>query len=177
MSSMRVRIRSLERGEPRPDSDEGGRLVELVRRAVHTGQAPTTAVVLRPQRVELIGLRPVVEARQPLWRFLAALTRTETEGSAEAVGVIGRVGLRGEGGRVPAAIVFLEWPDCRWWWWRALLSPTDGQVLTDTETIRCAVEGDPLPRGLGRWWSLGRRQRLAVRLNRLDAPPSDAVVH
>jgi len=66
--------------------------------------------------------------------------------------------------------VFLEWPDCSWWHWRALLS-AEGEVLDDTITVRSAERGDPLPAQLGRWWSTGRRHRLSLHLRRRPPVP------
>ena len=105
----------------------------------------------------------------PLSRFLAGLTRS---GSGEtdmpvAVGVAGRFMMRVRGSEnaaaVPVAIAFLEWSDCRWWHWQLLLG-TDGKPMPDGDMHRSADNGDPLPQGLGRWWSLGRRTGVRVQV-------------
>ena len=177
---MRFQVHSLERTDAlRADTQTAERLVELVRRAVGARRAPTVAVVVRESRIHLIQLRPLVEARASLARFLAALTRSEAPGGPpEAVGLVGTVRMRrGRGAvAVPAALVFLEWADCRWWHWQALLDGDNRQILDSTETVRSALDGDPLPSGLGRWWSVGRRTGVSVRFGEARVVES-AVVH
>ncbi len=176
---MRLRVRRLQRRPDTIDDDaEGLQLVTLVRRALQGGAAPTVAVVIRAQGVDIVELAPLIRAGASLKRFLAALSRsTAPGGPPEAVGVIGRVRSRdsSSGPRVPEAMVFLEWSDCRWWHWRALLE-SDGLTLRDgTETVRSAVEGDRMPPGIGRWWSLGRRLGLKAQLT--PVAETSSVVH
>ena len=73
---------------------------------------------------------------------------------------------------VPMAICFIEWPDNRWWFFKALVDPENAQIREDTAVILRAVEGDPMPGRLGRWWALGRRAGMHLHLNR--TAPSDA---
>jgi hypothetical protein len=179
VSSLRLKVQRLVRQDGSDDpAEQGARLVAVVRRAIEARGAPTVAVVVRPEHVDLVQLRPVISARASLPRFLGALTQSESPGGpVEAVGLMGtvRLGRPGaEGPRVPAGLVFLEWADCRWWHWQALLDAESASVRTDTETIRSAVDGDPLPAGIGRWWSLGRRLRLRARFSQVEEP---TVVH
>lgn len=151
------------------DEELGLALVDLVRHALTRGQPPTVVTVARPDRIEVIGLAPVLEHGVHVGGFIASLTRAELDPPAadpRAVGLMGTLQVRQspDGVPVPQATVFLEWPDCRWWHWRALVDPTRGELIEDTATIRRATDGDPLPDGLGRWWSLGRRQPWRVRL-------------
>jgi hypothetical protein len=90
------------------------------------------------------------------------------------VGVAGRflVRRRDEPG-APVALAFLEWPDCRWWHWRTLLDG-EGRAVPDSDTIRRAIDGDPLPGGLGRWWSQSRRAGTVVRYGPVDPPATSA---
>lgn len=168
MPDTRIRIGSLPRGAPRSDQDEGLHLRDLLLDALSRGAAPLVAVVLRQQRIDLIETDVAARTRIPLDQLLAGLTRSEAPegGEVDAVGLMGVV--RGSGAADPPvsrmALVFLEWADCRWWSWRAAIGPDGRSVLDDTSTIRCAERGDRLPDGLGRWWSLGRRARMRVRL-------------
>ncbi len=171
------RIQALQR-------PEGGReglfehLVEVVEKAVAGNGAPPVVVVVRGEVVELVPVQPVIDARIPAGRFLAALSRSRVDDGPhpDAVGLMGRFLLRRrrpdgspEGPGVPMVQVFLEWPDNAWLHWRALLDP-DGAMVPDSATRWAAVLGDPLPDRLGRWWSTGRREGLGLALRR--RPPS-----
>jgi hypothetical protein len=94
------------------------------------------------------------------------------------VGVVGRFGLRRRGAKQPVhvALVFVEWSDGRWWQWQALLAQDGASLLDDTLIEREAELGDPLPDGLGRWWTLARRRNLRVRLE-AHAPDPAPIVH
>jgi hypothetical protein len=77
-----------------------------------------------------------------------------------------------DGPGVPVGVVFLEWADCRWWHWRAVLG-ADGRPLEGGETLWRAVDGDALPTGVGRWWSLGRLSGNVVQYAAPDADDLD----
>lgn len=170
MPTTRIRIGSLPRGEPRADHEEGLRLRDVLLDALSRGPAPLVAVVLRRERVDLVETEPAAAIRLPLHHFLAGLARSETPtgGEVDAVGLMG-VARVSDAARV--ALVFLEWPDCRWWSWRAAVEPSGRSVREDTAMVSAAVKGDRLPDGLGRWWSLARRAR--IRLGLRPAPPDE----
>lgn len=176
--NLRLTVQTVARDVAGLEDDAlGESLAGMVREAVARKGAPTVATVARADRVDLIGLAPVVEGRLPVHGFLASLTRAEVDPGVldpHAVGLMGTVRVRRPGDGVdgaPVAVVFLEWPDCRWWHWRALIEPTTGALLDHTETIRRAIDGDPLPDGLGRWWSAGRRQPGRARLAKASDSP------
>lgn len=191
MQTSRLRIRILPRRPSSPstatpdtgsgvapddrDEQEGRALVSLVRQALERGGG-AVAVVVRPDRTELIDLRSVVESRIPVPLFLAGLTRSAPEGQRLplAVGIAGKFVSRrtGDAPGVPVGVVFLEWADCRWWHWRVVLG-ADGRPLQEGETVWRAVDGDPLPPGLGRWWSLGRRTGNVVQYGPIDPDDPD----
>lgn len=189
MVRLQLRMRTLPRGEPLDDQAEGLRLVELVTQSVERGGAPLVGVVLRGDRLDILGLEVLKEARVGLNWLLAGMTASEQEGvgPVEAVGLMGIVRVRtsptppGEPPppAVPMAIAFLEWEDCRWWFWRAPIDVNQERVLTDTQVITRAEDGDPLPNQLGRWWSLARRRRMRLRLDGPEplAEPSSPLVH
>jgi len=172
MDPLRLRISIDAR---RSGTDDAEHVVELVRRATERGAAAPAAVVVRAERIELVELVPVVRAGIPVPAFLAGLTRSKGERDAEAlaVGLAGRFLLRRRSdpqrSGVPVALVFLEWPDNAWWHWRALLD-ADATIREDTITLTRAVDGDPLPESLGRWWSLGRRMGYQVQYGPLRRP-------
>jgi hypothetical protein len=163
---VQVRVHSVGRPAEAQDDDDalGERLVALVRDAMTRGGAPPAAVVVTGERVDVVPLAPVVEAKMSPAAFLAGLTRHPIGGgTAEAVGLIGtfRVHRAPEDPGVPIVMVFLEWTDCRWWQWRALLETGDLRALRpDTETLLRATDGTAKPARLGGWWSLGRRHAI-----------------
>lgn len=144
------------------DDALGNHLVEMVVPRVPERRAPTVVTIARDDRLDVLGLKSVVENRLPMRTFIGSLTRASvddgTVGHASAVGLMGTIEVAPRSGeaRVPMAVVFLEWPDCRWWHWRALIEPTTRELRLDTVTLTRAVDGDPLPPGFGRWWSTGR---------------------
>jgi hypothetical protein len=165
MSPLRLRAQFFARLPAADDDAEGEHLVATVRAGVARRARGAAAVIVRSERTEFIDLGGVIAARAPVPLFLAGLTRSEPDGKGLplAVGMFGQLRFRAPGGAVaPVAIAFLEWPDCRWWHWRVVLDAS-GAPVPDTETIRRASDGDALPAGLGRWWSLGRRTGRIVR--------------
>ncbi len=176
MPKLKLNLRCLDRTESLPDDEEGSRLSGMVRQAVEAGRAPVAAVALREDRLDLISLGPLIAAKVPVKRFLAGLTRSTAEGAGlvDAVGVIGVVkAQRGNETPIPMAMAFIEWPDGRWWHWRALVDPDTHGILDDSEILNRAVDGDPLPNDFGRWWSLGRRAKVSVHLSKVEMPESE----
>lgn len=178
MPRIRFEVRSWERPPGLITDDQVGQhLVDRVKTAIGGGAAPLVGVVVRASRIDLVELAAPAREGLTVPLTLAVLARSEDPSGAipQAVGVLGRYELRprpDQPARAPLAMVFLEWEDCRWWHWRALV---DGRDLAgDTESLRRAVDGDPLPSGLGRWWSLSRRRSLVARL---EPAPAAAVVH
>jgi hypothetical protein len=167
---LQIRVQSVAR-EGLDDEALGEQLVRLVRGAQGRGSAAAAAVVVGAERIDIVPLAPIVQARmRPAW-FVAGLSRSPFgEVAPDAVGLIGTFRYRRgpDDPGAPIALSFLEWTDCRWWEWRALI---DGTALRDdTETVRRAVDGVPRPDGLGGWWSLGRRRGVAFRWRRSGAP-------
>jgi hypothetical protein len=177
MVHLRLPIRVLAR--PATDDEAcGEHLAGIVQDAIGRGSRGAVAVAVREQRLELIELRGVMEAGVAVPMFLAGLTRSSPEGFGPplAVGLAGRFQFRSGPASAassppsPVAVAFLEWPDCRWWQWTVMLDSA-GQILPDSDMRRRAVDGDPLPGGLGRWWTLGRRTRSTVRFGSPPSPP------
>lgn len=169
---LRLAVRTLYGATGADDDALGDRLVDLVRTGVRRGQAPAVAVCVRDDRVDLLALGALAEAKVPPGPFLAGLTRSELAGSGPplAVGVMGTFQLRrrpGDAG-VPVALVFLEWADCRWWQWQTLIEASGRGLREETEVVARATDGDPKPNRLGGWWSLGRRRAMSVRLERTE---------
>lgn len=176
MQTLRLPIRVLDRApESRADA-EGEFLAGLVQTSLADDASPggtlPVAVVVRRQHTELLDLRMARATGLSMHGLLAGLTRSSPHGRGlpVAVGVAGRLRYRApEGGTVPVAVAFLEWPDCAWWQWQVLLDP-DGSPRAETEIRRGASAGDAMPAGLGRWWSLGRRSGVRVNYGPREAP-------
>jgi hypothetical protein len=165
-----------------PDEHLGRWLAELVRDAAASGRgAGPAAVTCRDDgTIEFLPLGPDLLRDAPLPLLLAALSRSELAGRrAVAVGLVGRFRMerrvRGEPVGAAVLLAFLEWADCRWVGWRRILDVA-GAELGDGDTWLRAEEGDALPDGLGRWWSLGRRTGVSVSFGPA-APPPEAMVH
>lgn len=196
---MKLTLHTLVRHDEQPlvDDDETGEaLVRLVEDALDRGRpAPTTGVLVRPRELVLVSLdvlRPNPDGHpragdgrglrpDAVHRLLGGLSRAEGGTSwspPAAVALIGRVGVRVDptAPPAPAALVFVEWPDGRWWMWRALLDPTTGRRLPDAVLRHRAIDGLPRPRGLGGWWTFGRNLPRAPRLMPETTTPSTSTV-
>jgi hypothetical protein len=164
-----------------PDEDRlGEHLRGVVVSALARGGAPTAFVVARRSTLHLIPAQPLVDQKQDLSIFLAGLARWNDEaGPPEAVGVLGRVQVRrGDAPWMPLALVFLEWPDGRWWEWRAPLDAA-GVMRPDAQVRGRAVDGLPRPSGLGGWWRLSRLREPDLGLRKVEdrGPKPGLVVH
>jgi hypothetical protein len=170
---LQVRVQSVPTDGIGSDDALGERLVSLLHGAVQRGGAPASAMVVTPDRIDIVPLRPVVEAKMRPGLFLAGLSRGAFGSEAPiAVGLIGTFTWRRtrEDAGIPLVMTFLEWADCRWWQWRALVDPGASPLAIrhDTETTLRAVDGAARPDGLGGWWSLGRRRPVDLRWRRTD---------
>jgi hypothetical protein len=167
-----LRVRTVQRATLPADGDVASWLTVQLARAVEDGRlGPVAGVVVRESVVDLVDLAPVrADGRVP-W-LLAGMTSTRTDGGGvEAVGLWGRMERHRRGGPSETmAAVFLEWSDCRWWFWSARVD--DEGLVESSIAERSALDGDPMPDGLGRWWTRARRERMSVRLQ-----PQQPVVH
>jgi hypothetical protein len=130
----------------------------------------STLVVVRERTIDLVDSGAARAAGFELSALLAGLTTTTTPagGAVEAVGLLGRVNVRSRDAELPAAVAFLEWADCRWWMWEALLTPDARGLREETARERSAVDGDALPTGLGRFWSHARRSGVRMELGLVE---------
>ena len=173
-----IRVHSVALEAASDDDAIGGALVRVVQHALARGGAPSAAVGVGGARADLVPLRPFSEAQASLPAFLASLSATLPDGTrpVDAVGLAGTFDLRHGDSSPPTtiAMVFLEWSDCRWWRWRALLDQNLGTTLVraGSEVIDRAVDGAPRPDGLGGWWSLARRTSVQFRF--IPELPQDA---
>lgn len=180
VATISLKLQTLTPAEPWwPDEERLGQgLVRLVQQNLERG-APTVATVVRPQHVVLVPLAPFADQQVPMPFVLGGLARwNEGAEPPEVIGIIGRVQQgRGQGRpKVPLAIVFLEWPDGRWWHWRQLLD-VDGKPIPDAAEVTRAVDGLPRPRGLGGYWTYARRRQPDLKLRRTLPAVRGSAVH
>ena len=177
---LQLRIQAMRRDPQANRELESQALVDVLRTAVSRQGAAPVAVIMRDTQTQLVPLAPLAERGVPMGRFLSALSRSTVDAgpTPDAIGLMGTFRVRRSptdtAPGVPLVQLFLEWPDCAWWHWRALLD-ADGAILEDTVTERAATLGDALPARLGRWWSTGRRMRLSMELRR--SVPTSPLVH
>jgi hypothetical protein len=177
MAEIRVRVGARERRFdefPRDDDALGERLAEMVRGTLVRGVPPPAIVVLRPERVELLDLRVILDAGLSVHRFIAAAAGQE---GVEAIALLAVVDLH-EAGRAigHTGLVFLEWPDNRWWQGYHLLGHTF-KPLDDMPLVqRRAVDGLARPAGLGGWFSRARFERLSLHVSS-EPGESQPLVH
>lgn len=149
----RIQVRSMDRHKLEQHGSLGEALQSL---AAETAEqdATTRMLVVRPRSVDLIDPTPLHAAGVSTPQGLVGMAHSQTRhGAVEALGLVGRA-QRGPSGP-PEALLFLEWPDLRWWWWRAPMAA--GRVQRAHAIVRDARWGDPMPDGLGRWWTRARK--------------------
>ena len=178
MSGLSLRIGLADRA-PGPDEEEGERLVTMVRDGMQRGVRGALGVAIRPERTEWFDLGAVVRQQVPVDGFLAALSRSTAPGHPAplAVGLAGRFERR-RGSRVlSVAVVFVEWADDRWWHWERVLRESEPHASDDDddelEQYARAIDGDPIPDGLGRWFVRGRRTKATLSFGELRRPVVD----
>jgi hypothetical protein len=165
---------------PHDDDALGESLSRMVLRSVERGVPPPSVLVIRPEQVDIIDLRPIVRAGLSVHRFVAAAAG-QTE--VDAVALLAVLDLEESGrplGRAGSA--FIEWPDNRWWHGYHLLGERFRPVSDLPLVTRRALDGLPRPRGFGGWFSRARFQRLQLQLERAEPSPAhdgapDQLVH
>ncbi|MBN1336950.1 MAG: hypothetical protein JXB39_13415 [Deltaproteobacteria bacterium] len=159
-----------------PDDDAlGERLASLVMHALGRGVPPPALFVIRTHRVEILDLRPVLQANHPLDLFIAAAAGQE---HVEAVALLAVLDLKDPERSVGrAGAVFIEWPDNRWWHAYHLLNQANAPLDDMPRVVRRAVDGLPRPAGLGGWFSRSRYfgLRLTVEPPEVTPGPSPLV--
>ncbi len=162
MTRVRVRLAHAPRDPDFPDGDDAlgtavwGRLVQ----AVGKGPVRPMLVAVFAEVAQLVDLPPVLAAGDP-HRGIAAFASQPGAVALAAAGVM----VRRNGGRVVGrfAMVFIEWPDGRWW---SCDHPLDaeGALLSGVEAdVQRAVDGAPKPGGLGGWFRRARFEQLALK--------------
>jgi hypothetical protein len=174
-----LRVHSTPRDRDRfPEEDEplGESLLAMVLARLPAERPAPAMLVLRGDVVEQVELGPILTAAPPhRSRMMAAFAARPDAECAALIGVLPiRLGRSPE--PMPAAVVFIEWPDNRWWTSWRLLSEANAP-LGDESVIRRAVDGWPKPGGVGGWFALARREQLRLRLERPGQQEGMELVH
>ena len=173
--SERIKLRSRRGGRdpyrfPVHDDALGNALFGELLAALARGPTPPSMLTLLEHEVLLFELPSVLALRPPLReRVVAGLAG---QPGAVAASLVGRFNLRvgPDPQPVPHALVYLEWPDNRWWTaWQPI--DTGSQPLGDGPKIRRAVDGWPRPGGVGGWFAACRRMGIQLKLTPLGQDP------
>lgn len=157
--TLRLRVRTAARAPHFDGEDDayGAALWGLLEPHLERGVPRATGVVRRSDSVLLMDLAPLVADPRLAHRRVAGLASLP---DAESLAVVGGLFRRRRGGPVQRyAVVFVEWPDGRWWLRQRRLD--DG----GDEEVQRAVDGLPRPGGLGGWFGRARFERLHVDLS------------
>ncbi len=163
-TGLRVRVAHAERAGVYPRDDDDALGLALWGRlcaAIPHGMPRPALFTFFPEVAQIVDLPPVLAAGGDVHRAIAAFA---SQPEAEAIAAAG-VMVRRRQGRVVgrAAMVFLEWPDGRWW---ACAHPLDGEgqfVAQVPDDLQRAVDGAPKPAGLGAWFRRARFEGLSLR--------------
>lgn len=152
------------------DDDALGRALfaDLLASQVEQGRPPAMFTLFE-REYAWFDLSSVIRTPQPHRdRMIAALAGQPEARSAAMLGMINlRFGREHPG--TPCAVVYLEWPDNRWWTaWQPV--DADRRPIGDGPTVRRAIDGHPRPGGVGGWFSACRRLGLKLTLTPVPQP-------
>jgi hypothetical protein len=175
VTRLRLRVRTSVRDPKMLPSDGDDALGEamfghLLTSATRKGPPRPALVALTGDQVEQFDVAAVHQYPEPArTRLMAAIAgRPDLECGA----IAGTMQLtRGRIRRQRALMVFIEWPDNRWWTAWQLLD-ADGKPVEGEPVVRRAVDGWPRPRGIGGWFARCRREQLHLQMKRQVAPSS-----
>ncbi len=170
---VRMRVGSSLRDPDRYPHDDDALGRALLVRAVELLQRGTprpTVLAFSQDHLWWYDLVPAIRQGADVGRLIAAVAGQD---DVDCLGVVGVLNVRVGGTRsFPGCVVFLEWPDGRWW---SVMLPlrkrADGRLERQpgAEPMeRAAIEGWPRPGGLGGWWTRHRVEGLKLRVHRTN---------
>lgn len=172
MSEERFKLRAYVAPRDRdrfPEADEslGRALISTVHQALEKGTPRPGFFAFRGDEMDRFDLGPLMRApRRRRDLFLAAIAGRSDIECVALLGVL-RVGGSGARPKARSAVVYLEWPNNRWWTAWTPLGAEKNEL-----TIRSAMDGWPRPGGVGGWFSLHRRTGVRLRVH-----PTSGQVH
>ncbi len=155
---------------PYDDEPLGRSLLARAMELLERGTPRPTVLAFSEDQLWWYDLVPAIKMGADVGRLIAAVAGQD---DVDCVGVVGVLNVRiGPTEPFPACVVFLEWPDGRWW---SVMQPLrkrgDGRLEPrpgGEPMERAAVEGWPRPGGLGGWWTRHRVEGLKLRVKRTD---------
>ena len=178
MTALRLQVRYGTRDPARlPAEDEalGTSVFGMLAGALEHGLPRPAYLVLREDQVDHVDALPIL--RLPPEQGQRMLSAIAGQPGVQCVALASPLTLRTgprTGGR--ALVVFLEWPDNRWWTaWQPL--DEGNRLLGEEPATRAAADGWPKPGGGGGWFAMARRLGLRLTVTAHEADGSPAMVH
>ncbi len=164
MSGIRVRVAHLPRSPRFVGSDDaiGGEMWRELCSHLDRGVPRPAVLSVFDEVVQVVDVAPVLVATPDQHRALAAFASQEGSLAIAIAGVLTR---RQRGVVVGRdAMVFLEWPDGRWWWSRRPVGLPGAHRVDAEDVVERAVDGSPKPVGLGGWYGRARFEQIRLKL-------------
>lgn len=165
MPRIHIRLAHAARDPDFPAADEalGASLWSMLVTKLPRGVPRPALVTLFGDTAQIVDLPPILAAGVDVHQATAAFASQEGAEALATVGVMSRLRAGRTIGRF--AVVFIEWPDGRWWCSSHALDAS-GQLLSELETdVTRAVDGAPKPAGLGAWFRRARYEGLRLTLD------------
>ena len=178
MTTVRLHVRQRARDPallPADDEALGDAIFGMLVQALATGLPRPVLLVLREDQVDHVDALPILRLPpDETQRMLSAIAgQDQVQCVALAAPLTVRTGPR-TGAR--ALVVYIEWPDNRWWTAWQPLDP-DNCVMGEERAERTAAEGWPKPGGIGGWFAMARRLSLQLRVTHHEDSGKPATVH
>lgn len=172
MMTLRVRTGPREPSRfPVEDQELGDAIFGLFAKGLERGLPRPAFLIFRQEQLDEVDALPILRMPPALgYRLLSGLAGRE---GVECAALVSPMTVRtGPDTGARAAVVFLEWPDNRWW---TAWQPLDDQrrLLGEGPAVRAAAEGWPKPGGVGGWFATARRLGLRLRLHPAAPAPEE----
>jgi hypothetical protein len=164
--------RDPERFPLEDDEELGISLFGMLAAGLERGLPGPALLCLRDGEVQQFSLAPVLRlAPAHRERLVAAMAG---QPGALCGAYVGPITVQPAQRRL--ALVYLEWPDNRWWLAQQPLDEGHRLVGEAPELLR-AVDGAPKPQGIGGWYARCRRENLSLVLRQDQPVEPPQVVH
>jgi hypothetical protein len=164
MPTVRLRVAHLPRLPTFPLDDDalGAELWRELSARLAKGAPRPTLLAFWSDRAQVVDLAPLLAPGTDVHRAISSFAgQPGIEALATSSVMIQRQHGR-ETGR--NAVVFVEWPDGRWWSCTRRLESGGLRVADAHDEVERAIDGAAKPHGLGSWFSRARFEGLQVRM-------------
>ncbi len=170
MPRVKIRVSHLSR-QPRFSGDDDALGEEIwseldrqLRRQAEDKRVPRPAVLtLFPEVVQVVDVSPLLDVVPDHHRAVSSFA---SQDGAEGLALAGVLLHRRNGALLGRdAVVFIEWPDGRWWWCRRPLGVPGTPVVDADDTVERAIDGAAKPSGLGGWFARARFEQMRIKLD------------